>query len=128
MRYKITNSIKDKSRLTKDEWREYTKTVWHIANTTDPSHPAVFPIEIPSRLIKLFSFYGETVLDPFAGVGNTAEAALSLGRISICIDQNPRYIRIIRNRYKKIRDISRDNKERVLHTGTKLITGLRRKI
>lgn len=85
---KVSEDIKAKSIVTKDEWREWTKTVWHIANTSDPDHPAVFPLEIPRRLIKLFSFVGETVLDPFAGVGNTAHAALTLGRSAICFEQN----------------------------------------
>lgn len=85
---KIANDIKAKSIVSKEEWREWTKTVWHIANTSDRDHPAVFPIEIPHRLIKLFSFFGETVLDPFAGVGNTAHAALPLGRNALCFEQN----------------------------------------
>lgn len=82
--------------MTKEEWREYTKTVWHIANTTHAEHPAVFPVEIPHRLIKLFSWHGETVLDPFAGVGTTAEAAVPLGRKALCVDQNGKYADIIR--------------------------------
>ena len=87
--------VKEKSRVTKEEWREYTKTVWHVANTTHPNHPAVFPIEIPRRLVKLFSFYGETVLDPFAGTGITAQAALELGRDAVCVEQNDEYHRIM---------------------------------
>lgn len=98
MSIEISQHAKEKSRLTKDEWREYTKTVWSIANTSDPKHPAVFPVEIPHRLIKLFSFYGETVLDPFAGTGTTAQAAIPLGRRVVCIDQNASYTKIIRER------------------------------
>ncbi|MDP9050692.1 MAG: site-specific DNA-methyltransferase [Acidobacteriota bacterium] len=90
-----TNDRKEKSRVSKEEWREWTKTVWHIANTSDPDHPAVFPVEIPHRLIKLFSFFGETVLDPFAGVGNTAHAGLALGRNVICYEQNEAYAKRI---------------------------------
>ena len=94
---KISQSnTKERSKLTKEEWREYTKTVWHIANTTHEEHPAVFPVEIPNRLIKLFSLYGEAVLDPFAGVGNTAKAAIPLGRKAICVDENRNYAEIIR--------------------------------
>lgn len=85
---KIPPERKEQSRVTKEEWREWTKTVWHIANTKDADHPAVFPLEIPHRLIKLFSFVGETVLDPFSGVGNTAHAALPLGRSAVCFEQN----------------------------------------
>lgn len=91
----VTEVVKEKSKLTKEEWREYTKTVWSIANTSDPTHPAVFPHEIPHRLIKLFTFYGETVLDPFAGTGTTARAAIPLGRGAICVDQNKQYVRLI---------------------------------
>ena len=91
-------SIKEASKLTVDEWREYTKTVWHIANVTDPEHPAVFPIEIPHRLIKLFTFVGETVLDPFAGVGTTADAAIQLGRRAVCVEQNGDYVRVMSER------------------------------
>lgn len=98
----VTKKVKRKSRVTKDEWREYTKTVWHIANVSDKKHPAVFPVEIPHRLVKLFSFYGETVLDPFAGMGTTAIAALPLGRDTICVDQNATYVREIRKRCVKL--------------------------
>ena len=94
----IPKEIKAKSIVTKEEWREYTKTVWHIANVSDPDHPAVFPVEIPHRLIKLFSFYGELVLDPFAGVGTTARAAIPLGRRALCVDQNPKYVSAIKRR------------------------------
>ena len=90
-----TADVKERSKLTKEEWREYTKTVWHIANTTNEEHPAVFPVEIPARLVKLFSLYGEAVLDPFAGVGNTAKAAIPLGRKALCVDQNKKYTEII---------------------------------
>ncbi len=83
---------KELSKLTKEEWREYTKTVWHIANTTDSLHPAVFPPEIPRRLIKLFSFHGEAVLDPFGGVGTTALTAAELGRHGVTVDQSPTYL------------------------------------
>lgn len=92
------SATKEASKLTVDEWREYTKTVWHIANVTDPEHPAVFPVEIPRRLIKLFTFVGETVLDPFAGVGTTAAAAIQLGRHAVCVEQNGEYVRIMRDR------------------------------
>jgi site-specific DNA-methyltransferase (adenine-specific) len=89
---KISKEAKEKSALTKEEWKEYTKTVWSIANTSHPDHPAIFPDELPHRLIKLFSFWGETVLDPFGGVGTTARVALSLGRGAITVDQNKKYL------------------------------------
>lgn len=100
----IPPEAKELSKLTKEEWREYTKTVWHIANTSRPDHPAVFPEEIPRRLTKLFTFYGETVLDPFAGTGTTARAAIPLGRRAVCVEQNPQYAETIRRECAKLRN------------------------
>lgn len=97
--------IKELSRLSKEEWREYTKTVWHIANTAHTDHPAVFPLEIPHRLTKLFTFWGDTVLDPFGGTGTTAIAALRLGRNAIVVDQNRDYIAIA----QKVAEVNSSN-------------------
>lgn len=91
------DKIREASRLSKEEWREYTKTVWHIANTSHPRHPAVFPIEIPHRLIKLFSFVGETVLDPFAGTGTTVRAAFDLRRHAIAVELNREYVELMQS-------------------------------
>jgi DNA modification methylase len=102
MTQQIAADNKEKSRVTKEEWKEYTKTVWSIANTSHAAHPAVFPVEIPHRLTKLFSFYGETVLDPFAGTGTTARAAIPLGRRAVCIDQNPDYVATIKKECAKL--------------------------
>ncbi|MCS3687502.1 DNA modification methylase [Bradyrhizobium elkanii] len=96
-----SEAVKKKSVVTKEEWREYTKTVWSIANVSHKDHPAVFPVEIPHRLIKLFSFWGETVLDPFAGTGSSAVAALRLGRNAICVDQSADYLKIVKQRIKE---------------------------
>ena len=97
-------NVKELSKLTKEEWREYTKTVWHIANKSHSEHPAIFPVEIPLRLTKLFSFYGDTVLDPFAGTGSTAKAAVPLGRKVVCIDQNASYVEIVRRECSELRN------------------------
>jgi len=104
MKTKVSMDIKEKSIVTKEEWREYTKTVWHIANTSHGDHPAVFPREIPHRLIKMFSFYGESVLDPFAGTGTTAAAAIPIGRRAVCVDQNGNYIKIIKKECGHLRN------------------------
>jgi len=99
---KISKEAKDKSQLTKEEWKEYTKTVWSIANIGHDEHPAVFPEELPLRLIKLFSFWGETVLDPFGGTGTTAQVAASLGRSAVSVDQNKGYVRIAKERCRSL--------------------------
>lgn len=98
---KPSAEVKALSALTKEEWREYTKTVWSIANVSHEIHPATFPTEIPKRLTKLFSFWGETVLDPFGGVGSTAVAAIREGRRTICIDQNADFVKEMRTRVER---------------------------
>jgi DNA modification methylase len=110
----VTAEQKELSRVTKDEWREYTKTVWHIANVTDPDHPAVFPPEIPRRLIKLFSLHGEFVLDPFAGVGTTARIALEQGRSPIAVEQSLEYVDRIRDDCSQMQ-IESEGELRVIH-------------
>jgi DNA modification methylase len=95
----VTKEQKDASAITKEEWREYTKTVWSIANVSDAEHPAVFPPELPKRLIKMFSFVDETVVDPFGGTGTTGRVAAELGRHGICIDQSEAYVeRMLRDK------------------------------
>jgi site-specific DNA-methyltransferase (adenine-specific) len=64
----------------------------------------VFPVEIPLRLAKLFSFYGETVLDPFAGTGTTARAVIPLGRRAVCVDQNADYVSTIKKECRKLQN------------------------
>lgn len=107
---KIDKEIKEKSKLTKEEWKEYTKTVWSIANTGHPEHPAIFPEELPLRLIKLFSFWGETVLDPFGGTGTTAAVSLKHGRSAFYVDQNEEYLCIARDRCADIERVDEESK------------------
>lgn len=90
----VSITPKEASKLTVDEWREWTTTVWSVANNSHPDHPAVFPLELPHRLVKMFSFVGETVLDPFGGTGTTALAAGLNGRVGHAIEQNEEFVRI----------------------------------
>lgn len=102
MKNKISLEIKNKSKVTKEEWKEFTKSVWSIANTRHEIHPAMFPPEIPHRLIKLFSFYNEEILDPFCGIGTTGSVSLRLGRKFIGFDTNNKYLNIARHNFKSI--------------------------
>lgn len=87
----IMPDIKEASKLTNEEWKEWTKTVWSIANISDGVHPAVFPPEIPYRLIRMFSFIGETVLDPFSGMATTGKVAMKTNRSYIGFETNMEY-------------------------------------
>ncbi|MCG9967563.1 site-specific DNA-methyltransferase [Pelotomaculum terephthalicicum JT] len=91
---KIPDNVKEASIISTEEWKEWTKTVWSIANVSDPIHPAVFPLEIPHRLIRMFSFYGETVLDPFSGMGTTGKSAIINGRRYVGIEVNSEYLQL----------------------------------
>lgn len=92
---KVSKEIKEKSRLSKDRWYEISSQIWNVNNTRNPKHPAVFPLEIPKRLIEGWSFKGDIVLDPFAGVGNTAIAAKKLERRSLSIEISSYYCSLI---------------------------------
>ena len=77
---KMPKDIKEKSKLTIEEWREWTRGIWEIKTNRNSHHPATFPIELAERVIRLYSFYGDTVLDPYAGTGTTILAAEKWGR------------------------------------------------
>lgn len=94
----ILKNVKELSKITNEEWKEWTMTVWNIANVSDSIHPAVFPAEIPLRLLRMFSFWGETVLDPFSGTGTTGVAAIENGRNYIGFETNPEYFSLSNNR------------------------------
>lgn len=90
--------IKEKSRLTQQEWNEYFNGHWNFPGEKQSGHIAMFPLELPKRLIKMFSFYGDTVLDPFLGSGTTSKAALDLGRNSIGYEINKDFLETIKDK------------------------------
>lgn len=75
--------IKELSKLTLDEWQEYFKDTWNFSGTNQNIHDAMFPYKLPKRLIKMYSFVGDIILDPFLGSGTTVQVASDLGRNSI---------------------------------------------
>lgn len=87
------------SHITTDDYAKWFSPVWtDITGQLRRDHPAPFPIEIPLRLIRMFSFAGDTVVDPFAGTGTTALAAIECGRNSISVEIEPAYLALIRRR------------------------------
>ena len=81
------------SEMTKEEWNTYFASHWTFGGAKQDGHIAVFPEELPRRLIKMFSFVGETVFDPFMGSGTTSLAARNLKRNSIGYEINPDFIK-----------------------------------
>jgi len=92
-----------KSTISKEEFLEFTKSVWKFP--AEPAikvgHPAPFPVELPYRLIQLYSFEGEIVLDPFIGSGQTAIAAIKTHRNYIGYDINEKYVKLAEKRIKE---------------------------
>lgn len=95
---KIAPEIKAAAALSKEEWKTYFAGHWNFGGARQLGHEAVFPEELPRRLIQMFSFAGETVLDPFLGSGTTAKVALELGRNAIGYELNADYLPLIREK------------------------------
>lgn len=92
---KVPKEIKEVSKLTKEEWKEYFYGHWHFGGAKQLGHEAMFPGELPLRLIRMFTFQGDTALDPFLGSGTTAKTALELGRNSIGYEINEGFLSLI---------------------------------
>jgi len=95
---KPSKEQKELSKMTAEEWNTYFAGHWNFAGARQNGHIAMFPEELPKRLIKMFSFVGETVLDPFAGSGTTALAAKNTDRNSVGFEINPEFIPFIKEK------------------------------
>jgi len=96
-------SLGRKSTISKEEFLEFTKSVWTFPaeSATKVGHPAPFPVELPYRLIQLYTFAEEIVLDPFIGSGQTAIAALKAGRHYIGYEINQEYVKLAERRIRE---------------------------
>ena len=92
--------LPSESSITTGEFMKATTDVWEIrpASATRVGHPAPFPVELPQRLIELYTYRGDLVLDPFMGAGTTAVAAVHTGRHYVGFDTNPDYLTIAEER------------------------------
>ncbi len=97
---KVNREIKEKSRLTTEEWNEYFYGHWNFPGERQDKHLAMFPEELPKRLIKMFSFVGDTVLDPFLGSGTTCLAAKNLNRNSVGYEINKDFLPAVREKIR----------------------------
>ena len=95
---KPTLEQKENSIMTKEEWNQYFSSHWNFSGVKQSEHIAMFPEELPKRLIKMFSFSGETIFDPFLGSGTTTLAAKNLGRNSIGYEINKEFESIIKEK------------------------------
>lgn len=92
--------------ITREQFMEWTKSIW-LMNTESAKrvgHPAPFPEELPQRLIQLYSFKDDVVLDPFIGSGTTALAALKAGRRYVGYDNDKAYIKLAERRLRAVKE------------------------
>jgi DNA modification methylase len=103
--FKRANPAGRASTITRDDFLEFTKSVWELPTESarKVGHPAPFPLELPRRLIELYTFSGEVVLDPFMGSGQTALAAMQSGRHFIGYEVNEKYIKLANQRMHNLR-------------------------
>ncbi len=95
---KPTKEQKELSKMTAEEWNTFFAGHWNFAGARQDNHIAMFPEELPRRLIKMFSFVGENILDPFVGSGTTSLTAKNLGRNSVGYEINPKFIPVIKEK------------------------------
>lgn len=97
-----SNLQKKKSTITKEEFLEFTKSIWKFSaeRATKVKHPAPFPVELPYRLVQLYTFEGDVILDPFVGSGTTCIAALKTNRKYVAYDIDENYCNLANQRIK----------------------------
>jgi len=91
---KPTEEQRKLSKIDKKDFDNWFRQIWNIPGASTRNHPAPFPLELATRLVRMFSFHGDTVLDPFCGAATTMIATLRNGRNSIGIDIDPEYCRM----------------------------------
>ncbi len=94
----VSRETKEKSKLTTEEWNTYFSGHWNFSGVKQDKHLAMFPVELPARLIKMFTFVGDTVLDPFLGSGTTTLAAKELNRNSAGYEINTEFLPVIKEK------------------------------
>ena len=101
--FKRKNVNKRKSTISREEFLEFTKSVWTFpaVSAKEIGHPAPFPVELPYRCIQLYTYEGEIVLDPFIGSGQTAIAAIKTGRYYVGYDIEEEYVKLAEKRIKE---------------------------
>lgn len=100
--------VKEQAKLTTEEWNTYFAGHWNFPGERQAGHIARFPIELPHRLIRMFSFPGEWILDPFTGSGTTNVAAARLERNSIGMEVNPEFAALTSKRLESERSLVAD--------------------
>ncbi len=102
---KPTEEQRRLSMIDKKDYEDWFQQFWTISGASTQSHPAPFPLELAYRLVRMFSFFGDTVLDPFCGSGTTMVAAIKANRNSVGVEIDPVYSKKIMHRLEKERNL-----------------------
>jgi len=89
------------SMIAKEDYGKWFQQIWTVTGASTKEHPAPFPAELASRLVRMFSFWGDTVVDPFSGTGTTMVAAMRAGRNSIGIEIDREYCKMAEDRLRR---------------------------
>jgi len=111
-----SNEQREASKLTKEEYQEWFQQVWTgLTGESTKHHPAPFPEQLAYRLVRMFSFIGDTVLDPFMGTGTTLLAAARCGRNSVGVEIEPAYVNMAKERLGRDLDtLFHDNRPTII--------------
>jgi site-specific DNA-methyltransferase (adenine-specific) len=121
---KPTQEMEKRSFIPTDSYARWFAPVWaDVTGQLRRDHPAPYPVEVPRRLIRMFSFDGDTIVDPFAGTGTTAVAAIETGRNSINVEIEPSYIAQIEKRLTSIKTLKTEIQ---VHARLNLVRGAER--
>ena len=95
---KPTEEQRELSRIEKADFNEWFRQIWTLTGASTKQHPAPYPLELAYRLVRMFSFWGDTVVDPFAGTATTMLAAMKCERSSIGIEIDSEYCKMAMKR------------------------------
>ena len=119
---KVSKEIKEASKLSKEEWKEYFSGHWYFGGAKQIGHEAMFPDELPRRLIRMFTFIEDTVLDPFLGSGTTVKVALELQRNAIGYEINEEFLEIIKEKLNIKESLFKLNNVQIIKGKEKITT------
>ena len=94
----LSQQDREDSKITSQQFNDWARNIWSIRIDSGNDHPASFPLDIPSRILTLWSCVGDTVLDPFTGSGTTGVACVQLSRDFVGIEINEQYYNLAERR------------------------------
>ena len=104
-----TQEQRELSKIDKESFREWTQQTWTLTGASTRNHPAPYPYELADRLVKMFSFVGDTVVDPFCGTATSMLAAIKNGRNSIGVEIDPSYCELALKRLRETETLFTDS-------------------